>query len=144
MYHKYFMHVFIALVCLASCGKNPKVVELKQAGLVVKLTKLPEDAPDNSTISYAVRLIPDKSLLANTDQITKTALQYRMDSCFYVINNHHKVYANIVQPIADGVADSFEYLLTFNLDNLKMGNWKLTYRDRYLNHRQYQLQLSKD
>jgi len=99
---------------------------------------------DGASLDYAVRLLPGKALEATLDGKTKTALCYGMDSCFYLLAGGQKVYSAIVQPIANGVSGSFEYMLSFVVDDLKGGKWSLVYQDRYLNHKKYTLSLTEE
>ena len=99
---------------------------------------------DLTSLVYAARLIPDKIIQKKSDS-SKTKLWYKMDSCFYIQSGKNKVYAGLVQPIANGSTGSFEYMLSFDMqgDNFKK-NKSLVYQDRYLNHMRYAISLENE
>lgn len=141
-YYPYLLLAIVGVLLLGACSPGrPKVVELKENGLTLQLLKMPVDPGENKEINYSVRLIPEKALLESKDQLAKTALWYRMDSCFYVMAGQKKVYASIVQPIANGVMGRFEYLLSFEISDLETANWHMVYQDKYLNQKKYTMNL---
>ncbi|WP_214073226.1 hypothetical protein [Mucilaginibacter sp. dw_454] len=127
----------IALFMFACRQGNLSAQQIIDNDLLIQFKEIKDGQKDDATHDYAVRLIPAKKLISNKN----TALVYNMDSCFYIVANNKKIYSAIVQPIANGVAGSFEYLLSFNSSDLKAGKWNLIYQDRYLNHKQYSLKL---
>jgi hypothetical protein len=133
--------IFISI--LASCGhKNAAFREVKDRDLTIQVMQL-KDAEDDHTISYKARLLPDKKLLESKSKDEKQALYYTMDSCFYINTGNTKIYAALVQPIANGVSGSYEYLLQFEKDkDLKTDTIALVYQDRYINKKTYSLKMS--
>ena len=130
------------LTMLCACRKNGSTIKrVKDSDMVMESVQLKSKDANTGTLDYAVRIIPDKKLLADKDRSFKSSLWYSMDSCFYLMDGQRKIYSAIVQPIANGVAGTFEYMLSFNEDDLKTGNWNLIYDDRYLNHKKYTLNL---
>ncbi|WP_183574647.1 hypothetical protein HDF18_01215 [Mucilaginibacter sp. X5P1] len=133
------------LTMLLACHKNRNAVtQIKDSGMLLEITRLKNGQGDPGTLDYAVRLIPDKKLLADKDKSFRNSLWYSMDSCFYLVKGQRKIYSAIVQPIANGVAGTFEYMLSFNEEDLRAGNWSLTYDDRYLNHKKYNLSVPEE
>jgi hypothetical protein len=118
--------------------------ELTDHGLTIQIMKLQDPSKDKMDITYSVRLLPDKKLIAEKDNSVKTALWYRMDSCFYLQAGKKKIYADIVQPIANGVSGGFEYLLSFDAGAVANDKWNLIYQDKYLNHRKYMLNTNNE
>jgi hypothetical protein len=133
----------LLMALLQACGNRNSVKQVKDSDMIMEVTQLKGEHADRGTFDYAVRLIPDKKLLAEKDKSYKNSLWYNMDSCFYILNGQKKVYSNIIQPIANGVNGTFEYMLSFNESDLKAGNWSLIYDDKYLDHKKYTLNLNE-
>ena len=127
-----------------SCKSKSTVKEIKGHGLTIEVIKLSGQPGDTSTISYSARIIPDKALINDKDNKVKTALLFNMDSCFYLQAGKKKIYASLTQPVANGVAGTFEYLLSFDVSNHKDADGSLIYQDKYLNHRKYQINPDKE
>jgi hypothetical protein len=68
---------------------------------------------------------------------SKTALMYRMDSCFYLQAGKKIIYAALVQPVANGLSGTFEYLVSFDSVEAEKEGYKVVYHDRYLNKAKY-------
>lgn len=138
------------MICLISspffaCRQNREPIrEIKDEILTVQVKKIDNREQDQHLQAFAVRLSPGKDAASTLNAQAKTALWYGMDSCFYVVDRGKKVYSTIVQPIANGVTDNFEYMLSFEITDLKAGNWNLIYADKYISHKKYIIDLSKD
>jgi|SRR6185437_5505588 len=135
--------VMASLICLATlficCNKKRTYSENKSDGLTVQATEIPAGASETGVVNYSARLIPDNALSAAKNGETKTALWYSMDSCFYLQAGNKKIYANLTQPIANGVTGTFEYLLSFEITRQSDVQYSLIYQDKYLNHKKYEL-----
>lgn len=130
----------LLLVGISSCRQKSKLNETGDHDLQVQLMLMESEPGDSSVVSYRVRLIPDRSY----PQITyaqKTALLYRMDSCFYSLDHGRKTYPVLVQAVPNGVSGTFEYLLQFENDRKNDNGARMIYQDRYLNHKKYDLNL---
>ena len=127
---------FLFLFIFCGCKQRDPVKEIKLKGLTIQLRTLPDAAGDGSA-SYAARLIPDKALLKEKGGDIKSALMYRMDSCFYMRSGGKTVYAALVQPVANGLTGIFEYLVTFDKNEAGRPNSTLIYQDKYLNKARY-------
>ena len=115
--------------------------ETSGTGIKVQIIQLKKSDGDASVVTYKARLVPDASLLNEKSLISKDAMIYKMDSCFYLQSGPEKIYASLVQPIANGVSGTFEYLLEFEM---APGSAKpdFIYQDKYLNHKKYSLKLN--
>ncbi|WP_139112905.1 hypothetical protein [Mucilaginibacter sp. PPCGB 2223] len=90
-----------------------------------------------------MRLIPDKQLIEEKSSNQKTALYYKMDSCFYIAEGLKKNYAVMVQPVANGVSGTYEYLLEFENGNAPQADTiNLIYNDKYINQKSYSLKIT--
>ncbi|SDR88900.1 hypothetical protein SAMN05216490_0136 [Mucilaginibacter mallensis] len=133
------------LTMLLACHKNRSAVnQIKDGDMSLGISRLKNGEGNSGTLDFAIRLISNKQLLADKDKSFRNSLWYSMDSCFYLMKGQRKIYSAIVQPIANGVAGTFEYMLSFNEEDLKAGNWSLIYDDRYLNHKKYTLSVPEE
>jgi len=131
-----FVGAFMAL--MFSCQhKNASFNEFKDKDITIQVIQLKDDAGD-STLTYKARVIPDKKLMIEINRSEKNNLLYRMDSCFYINNGSYKTYASLVQPVANGVSDTFEYLLAFDVAKAdRKDSIKIVYHDKYINRKTY-------
>ena len=140
----FFIGVLLFLAgFLTSCKKKEGFTEVKRGGLTVQIRKIP-GSPASDSFSYAARLIPDKQLLTANDIAIKTKMEYRADSTFYILRGKQKVYADLIQPVANGVAGTFEYLVSFSGSDNDSKNSTLVYQDKYLNHQKYDFSLNNE
>jgi len=129
-------------LAMNSCKQKISVIrQSKDQDLLLQVSRMQDEQDDPASLTYAVRLIPNKKTMAGISGKAKTALNYSMDSCFYLMKGTTKVYSAIVQPITNGVSGSFEYMLSFEDKQLKSGKWNLVYQDRYINRKKYTVML---
>jgi hypothetical protein len=135
----------MAVVCFTfmACHKKQAYYESKDRDLVVQVIKMKNDVADTISISYTARVIPDKAMAAANNEEVKTAMMYKMDSCFYIQIKQKKIYPGIVQSIANGLPNQFEYLVSFDAGILN-DDPVIVYQDKYLNKRKYTLKLIKE
>jgi hypothetical protein len=133
--------VFTVACSLFSCRNNSSVKALKRDGLAIEVARVAGEPGSNTGLNYSARLISDKKLADTKDKELTSALWYRMDSCFYLQYGGKKVFATIIQPIANGVVGSYEYFLSFDISQADESKWHLIYRDKYLNRKTYTLNL---
>ncbi|MDB5123555.1 MAG: hypothetical protein JWP94_1684 [Mucilaginibacter sp.] len=133
--------VFTVTCSLFSCRNNSSVKAFKRDGLAIEIARIAGEPGAASGLNYSARLIPDKKLADTKDKELTSALWYRMDSCFYLQQGGKKVFASIIQPIANGVAGSYEYFLSFDISQAEESKWHLIYQDKYLNQKKYSLNL---
>lgn len=135
--------LFICLICSVASGACKQnihsVKEIKDDGLTLQVIKTAGEPGNDHTLNYSARLIPDKGLIPEKNNKVKTELWYSMDSSFYLQSGKKKIYAEIIQPIANGLAGTYEYMVSFPGTDLRDGKWSLIYQDKYLNHRKYQM-----
>jgi len=106
---------------------------------VVQLQNPEGTVPD--VITCKARLLPDVSLINDKQANINNAMIYRMDSCFYLQHGTKKIYASLVQPIANGVSGTYEYLIEFE-SVMQGADPDFIYQDKYLNHKKYSLKLN--
>lgn len=137
--------LIVGFTLLSACSqRNDSFNEVRDKDIAVQIMKLENTGSNVDIMSYKVRLIPEEKLMKEKSQDVKNALWYKMDSCFYLQKGGKKIYANMVQPIANGVTGTFEYLLDFETENTSGLHGNLVYQDKYINQHQYQLKLDKE
>jgi hypothetical protein len=143
--NKVWGSVVIACLTFMACHNKQQYYESKDHDLTVQIVKMKNDAADTASVSYTARIIPDKTMMTvvNNEDI-KTAMMYKMDSCFYMQINKKKVYPGIVQSIANGLPNQFEYLVSFDIAGISNDNPVIVYQDKYLNKRKYTLKINKE
>jgi hypothetical protein len=135
---------FVLFTILISCKHQSSIKELTIKGLTIQIKKMENEPGDLTSVVYAARLIPAKTIQKESDT-SKTKLWYKMDSCFYIQNGKEKIYASLVQPIANGISGSFEYMLSFDSQDDGFKRDKiLVYQDRYLNHIKYAIGIGNE
>jgi len=146
-YMLFFIRIVGALCLFAvisGCHKQQnQPMQTKDKDLTIQVMRLKNDPSENDVYTYKARLTPQKALLAEKSRNDKEALIYRMDSCFYLQSGPNKIYASLVQPVADGISGSFEYLLQFEKANDEVEQ-DFIYKDKYLNHKRYSIKLTQD
>jgi len=139
-----FIVFSLGITVISACRQNKDVIkQIKVQGLTLMVMKTPGGPEDADEMTYSARLIPDKGLIENKNAVV-TAMQYKMDSCFYLQQGKERIYASLTQPIANGVKDSFEYLLSFERQGIKNNKWDFVYLDKYLNHKIYKIAIGQE
>lgn len=141
---RFALFLFCLPAILGGCKKKDALIEVKRDRLTIQIRRLPQDANAANEMTYAARIIPDKGLIAANDAALKTKMEYRADSTFYIRRGKQKIYADLVQPVANGVAGTFEYLVSFSGGNDDYKNRTLVYQDKYLNHQKYDFNLNNE
>ena len=91
--------------------------------------------PPESNRVFKVRI--SSSLKLN--EVSRQKQMTRMDSAFYYISNNIKIYPLAVESVANGIDNSFEYLVYF--PPLKNGSAQLVYESAHINNRIYKISL---
>lgn len=136
--------IIAATIVLAlSCHKGgQQVKEIKDKELTLQVSPLKDN--DAEALNYKARLTFDKQAAAGMTREVINKYYYKMDSCFYIKSGNGKQYADLVQPVANGVSGSYEYLVEFASGPAVTGDSiNMVYQDRYTSHKQYQLTISK-
>lgn len=142
--------MIIGLLAVMSC-KTPgekwqnsltKYKELKSKTMVLQLMKM-EEKNDTSALAYKIRIYPAKAWEEQATPADRNHLNYQMDSCFALKTGKTAHNPAFVQPVANGVTGSFEYLVSFAIDStVKMKPLQLIYTDKYIDGRTYTLDLT--
>lgn len=120
---------------LAGCkDRNYKVISNGEVS--VELMRLP-DADRSEGSGYRFRVLPSK-VFTGTHLLNTENFWYHMDSCFYTEKKGVKTYVALVQPVANGTQNNFEYLLQFDpAITSQQDSVRLVYDDRYISRLHY-------
>jgi hypothetical protein len=112
--------------------------------LSLQLLKNKQARRDTTALTYQVRIYPAKDWVENRSASQQTGLFYGMDSCFSLRCRQRSYMPVMVQPLNNGIAGSFEYLVSFDLGPaLKWQQLQLVYRDRFIDGKEYVFDLNK-
>jgi hypothetical protein len=101
----------------------------------------PQD-DDTSSVTYKIRLYPSREWLDRAGNTGATELNYRQDSSFLLRQGKHDFAPVLFQPVNNGIAGSFEYLVSFDLVKaMQAGRLQLVYHDRFISGKPYTLNL---
>jgi len=98
---------------------------------------------DTSSLNYSVRIYPGKQWLTDKKDEQSVEMNYQMDSCIYIRNGGKTFNAAMIQPIANGLTNCFEYLVSFDLEpGMKGPRPAMVYQDKFISKKQYTFQLN--
>ena len=144
--------IVLLLLILASC-RTPTEKWLKSMSdyqsvkgksLTMEIMKIKPAKEDTTSLTYKVRLYPDKEWLENNSGKQKNGLFYGMDSCFILRTPIASYSPDMIQPVNNGIAGCYEYLLSFSIVKaMKYSQLQLVYADRYIDGKPYQIVLNR-
>lgn len=134
---KYYIYLISVCVFFSCSGKSP-FTEIKDEDLCIQVSDLPSS--DTASLEYKVRIIPVKE--SASDQQIKQKMSFNVDSCFYRYEGTAKQYPDGVIPIANGLKNCYEYVVIFSKNGNTSANTTLTYQDRFISGKSYQLSLN--
>lgn len=121
---------------ISACAGRPQVRVISDQRMTVQVARL-TDREDGRSIYYRVRLIPGATFRKTHQTLGTDHFWYRMDSCFYLRDTRGEVYASLVQPVANGAKDNYEYILEF-LKGATRDSVTLVYQDKEAKEINYQ------
>lgn len=127
--------LFILVVFLVACTKV-KFAQVKESDLSVQVNATKKT--DNK--EYQIRIFYEFKGNEAKNKWFIQQMQYRMDSCFYLLNGDTKEYPESVVPVANGIKNCFEYVATFGYGS-NASQDELYYTAKYINDKTYQLSL---
>jgi hypothetical protein len=126
------------LLCFFGCKPKGKFTTIKDEQLMVQAISVPGD----SGLTYKVRIYPQKQWQDQKPKLTQK-MQYDADSCFYLTKGNLRYYATDISPIANGMKNNFEYLVSFAaLPKNETDSVMLIYHDKHLTQKDYKLLLN--
>lgn len=143
--------VLLLTLLLASCktatekwlAGMTQFKELNDKSLSMQIMKMSSKAIDTSSFGYQVRIYPSKSWIEGQGREQSVNFLYHMDSCFTIQAGNASISPVMVQPISNGIANCYEYMLYFNVEKaIRLKNVELVYKDRFIDGKQYALKLN--
>ncbi|WP_147322018.1 hypothetical protein [Mucilaginibacter conchicola] len=99
------------------------------------------DPADTAIVAYRLRLVPSATFRTIHPDLGADHFWYRMDSCFYLNEKGRPRYPLLVQPVANGAKDNFEYILQFGRE-MQTDSAELVYSDRAAGTATYKFKLA--
>ena len=117
--------------------------EVTSSSMQIEVLKM-DTQRDTSLLNYKLRIYLDRSWVDKNQPNQTNEMNYQADSCFYILAGGVKCRPAFVQPVANGIKNCYEYLISFNADKqLKMKSLNLVYADKYIDGKTYTLDLNK-
>jgi hypothetical protein len=118
--------------------------EINGKALSLQVMKMAADGSDTTSFAYKIRIYPAKTAIENYANAGQPLdFYYRMDSCFYLRQGAVNISPVIVEPVNNGIANCYEYLLYFNINKtIKLKHLDLVYADKFIDGKQYALGLN--
>ncbi|MDO3628865.1 hypothetical protein [Mucilaginibacter sp. BT774] len=144
--------IVLLLLTLASCHTPTEkwldgmsdYQSVKGKSLTLEIMKIKPVKEDTTAITYKIRLYPGKEWMENYTGHQKTGLFYSMDSCFVLRTATASYSPDMVQPVNNGIAGCYEYLLSFGIVKaMKHRQLQLVYTDKYIDGKPYQIILNR-
>lgn len=118
--------------------------ELHAKSFYLEIMKIKPAPKDTGSLNYKIRIFPSKQWMENETTEEKTNLNYGIDSCFSLQTGKLNLKPSYFQPINNGIANCFEYMISFEISQaIKSKNVQLIYHDKIIDHQQYILELNK-
>ena len=137
---KYLLLMFF--LSLISCGERRRFHESASPNLTLQVYLMPEEAGDKGALSFRVRVIPSQTLITSMSKAIRNSMWYGVDSSFFIRSGKVIIKAAMVQPVADGVNGSFQYLVMFDDIHTQSDKDRLLFLDRYLSKRTYAVKIN--
>lgn len=132
------------LVIIVSCSSGKGFWELSDGDMRLQLMDMDSGPEGVETQSFRFRIYPGKAISDRMDAEARSAMWYKMDSSVYLLTGAGKIYPIAIEPVSNGVKNSFEYLILFENTVAKVKDLSLVYQDNYLTRKSYSFILNKE
>lgn len=93
---------------------------------------------DDLTFTYKIRVFPTSNWKGDKEELIKK-MNYNVDSCFYMLFNDELKYPESILPIANGMTNNFEYIISFANEPKLPSETVLVYHDKHISQKEYKL-----
>ncbi len=131
MMRRIIVGALFSLLAISSCSNKNSYAVVEDGNLRLMAIRTKKEGTLKVRIAFSKY---DEGL--NLERFA-TAMQYQVDSCFYVSHEGLKTYPLYVTPIANGLDKTFEYLLGFEKEALASG--VLVFEDRHRSKKNIEL-----
>ena len=135
--------MIIASVVSCTPGKRPGIGEVKDENYRIQVSLMEIPKRNDSSCRYKIRIWPGQKVLEEGGINIRETLWYRTDSCFSVVHDDLIIEPALVQPIANGLGNCYEYMLVFDgLPVLRDNeNIAVVFHDRHITKQKYLIEL---
>jgi negative regulator of genetic competence, sporulation and motility len=142
MKNKIIASAALSCILLISCKRSREYQETGDKALKVRITELKNERSAPGILGFKARLIPTVEAGSNLKVAVQTSLLYHMDSCFYLHMGAEKRYPVLIQPVASGIKNSFDYLIEFEKpEDANDHDVLLVYQDKFFTSRNYSFKI---
>jgi hypothetical protein len=132
----------MALVISCKTSDRNKYREVKGEDYLIQVMPLQMNGDNAEATGYKVRILPQEKLLNNRSGQLKQSLWYGADSCFYLTTGKKDIQPELVQAVANGITNCFEYMVVFNSGGFEEGErMSLVFNDRHITHEKHFIEL---
>lgn len=146
-----YLFLILMLTAVYSCRSATErwvdgMADFRETGnkdLELQIARLKKQTRDTVALDYKVRIYLHGKAAENKGYDAGVDFYYHMDSCFSVKAGTREFLPVIVQPVNNGIANCYEYLLSFRVDQaIRLRSLQLVYRDRFIDGKKYVLNLN--
>lgn len=135
----------LMMLAMAACTSRDKDLREKRDNLIaIQVSRMENGQSGDAPPVFKVRLLPTKALKAIQPAAGNDHYWYKMDSAFYLKMGSQKVYPALVQAVAGGGQDTYEYILQFENSSSDKGKDSVDFifEDKQLAQKAYALKLA--
>jgi hypothetical protein len=138
------MRLLSILIFITACNltKKPAFREITDDNYTIQVMPLQKN--ENGSTGYKVRISPKERVLDEAGKQLQDILWYKTDSCFYMTKDNADIQPELVQPVASGIANCYEYMVLFNdeIPSLSNGAYlEFVFNDRHITREKYIIRL---
>lgn len=134
--------ILIAIITSCSVERKPAFSEIAGENYTIQVMALPMLDDDGRTSGYKVRVLPAQKISDDQGKQLQEKLWYQIDSCFYITQGSAHIKPELVQPIATGVVNCYEFMLVFEGLSVHGDNEvTLVFDDRHITKEKYLIKL---
>lgn len=116
--------------------------EYSDEDILIQVMKNNNSHQDTTELEYRIRIFPVKKM--QSLPVLSDVKWLRMDSCFYLQSGNSIYQPAFIEPVANGINNSHEYLLVFKIQSeMTRQNLDLVYIDKYSNNKKRFLSLNE-
>ncbi|MDB5146545.1 MAG: hypothetical protein JWQ57_565 [Mucilaginibacter sp.] len=130
------LKLLMIILLIQGCKTDETGKTITDKGLTISMSAVKDAAGDNKGLAFKAMLVPSATLIADSGKALNLAMTFKNDSAFFIEKNGEKIFAAMVQPVANGIKGSFEYLILFNPVQ-QTDTLSVVYQDKFLNKKRY-------
>jgi hypothetical protein len=117
--------------------------ETKDHALTLQAARIKTVIEDTTALNYKVRIYLTSKTAEGRGYDQSLNFNYHMDSCFTVRAEGSDAIPVIIQPVNNGIAHCYEYLLSLEISKaIRLKKLQLVYQDKFIDGKQYIINLN--